>query len=262
MVLVVIKTFDILELVASRNGQAITLTEIAAELNLNQATAANIIKTMVHKGYLEHIGKKKGYRLGPSAYRLTNEVTYEQELVDTARGVMEELTATLDESTILATLRNNKRYILHVVNGTQEVQVQVRNRLNVYETASGRLFLAYLGERELERYIQRNGLPDRALWREAATLKTLREQLAQIKKDGISMNHDPARHIRGFAVPLTAHKKVVAGLGVVIPDYRCTPTKQKAIVQSLQRAAEEITDRLGVQTVDGVLTEKWMRGQR
>ena len=45
MVLVVIKTFDILELVALRNGQAITLTEIAAELNLNQATAANIIKT-------------------------------------------------------------------------------------------------------------------------------------------------------------------------------------------------------------------------
>jgi DNA-binding IclR family transcriptional regulator len=60
MVLVVIKTFDILELVALRNGQPISLTEISAELGLNQATAANIIKTMVAKEYLEHIGKKKG----------------------------------------------------------------------------------------------------------------------------------------------------------------------------------------------------------
>jgi DNA-binding IclR family transcriptional regulator len=247
MVLVVIKTFDILELVALRNGHAITLTEIAAELNLNQATAANIIKTMVHKGYLEHIGKKKGYRLGPSAYRLTNEVSYGQELVDAARQVMDDLTAELNESCILGTLRNNKRYIMHVVNSTQEVQVQVRTERNVYETASGRLLIAYLSEKELERFLQQNGLPDRSLWKEAITQKALQQELTKIKKDGIAMTHVSNRHVRGFAVPVFADEKVVAGLSVFLPDYRCTASKQRAIIQSLRRASEEISERLGKQ---------------
>lgn len=244
MVLVVIKTFDILELVALRNGQAITLTEIAAELNLNQATAANIIKTMVHKGYLEHIGKKKGYRLGPSAYRLTNEVLYGQELVDAAKEVMEDLTAKVNESSILGTLRNNKRYVLHVVNSTQEVQVQVRTDRNVYETASGRLLLAYLPEKELERFLHQNGLPDRSLWKEGSTLKGLQQELAGIKKAGMVMTHVSNRHVRGFAVPVHADEKVVAGLSIFLPDYRCSPSKQKLIVQSLREAADEISHRL------------------
>ncbi|HVF97768.1 MAG TPA: IclR family transcriptional regulator [Flavisolibacter sp.] len=244
MVLVVIKTFDILELVALRNGQAVTLTEIGAELNLNQATAANIIKTMVHKGYLEHIGKKKGYRLGPATYRLTNEVSYEQELVEAARPVMEELTAELNESSILGTLRNYKRYILHVVNSTQEVQVQVRTERNVYETASGRLLIAYLPEKELERFLQQNGLPDRTLWKEAITHKSLQLELAKIKKDGIVKTHVSNRHVRGFAVPVFADEKVVAGLSVFLPDYRCTPSRQRLIIQQLRKASGEISDRL------------------
>ena len=123
MVQVLIKAFDIIELVVQRNGQAISLTEISDELEINQATDANIINTLVSKGYLEHIGKKKGYRLGPAAYRLTNEIPYEQDLVNAARTVREELTAQLNESTILGVLRNHKRYILHAVNAVQEIQV-------------------------------------------------------------------------------------------------------------------------------------------
>ncbi len=146
MVLVIKKAFDILEFIARRNGQGTTLTEISQELELNQATAANIIKSLVATGYCEHIGKKKGYRLGPAAYRLTNDIPYGQELINAARDVMEELTAKLNESSVLGVLRNYKRFTLHVVNSSQEVQVQLRSERNIYETASGRVLLAYLPE--------------------------------------------------------------------------------------------------------------------
>lgn len=127
MVQVIIKAFDILELVAQRNGLAISLTEISQELQLNQATTANIINTMVARGYLEHIGKKKGYKLGPAAYRLTNEVSYEQDLVNASLEPMQQLTDTINESCLLGILRNNKRYILHNVNCNQDIQVQIRS---------------------------------------------------------------------------------------------------------------------------------------
>ncbi len=234
MVQVLIKAFDILELVAQRNGQSITLTEIANELQLNQATAANINKTLVHKGYLEHIGKKKGYRLGPAAYRLTNEVPYGQDLVIAAREVMEKLTTQLNESCLLGVLRNYKRYILHVVNSEQEIQVQMRSERNVYETASGRMLLAHLSEKELERFIQHNGLPDPALWEEGSSMEKLHEALAQIKKEGLTMTFMGNGHIRGFAVPIVVNNTVVAGLSVFLPEYRCTAEHQKEIILALK----------------------------
>jgi IclR family transcriptional regulator, KDG regulon repressor len=246
MVQVLIKAFDILELVAQRNGQPITLTEIADELQLNEATAANINRTLVHRGYLEHIGKKKGYRLGPNAYRLTNEVPYGQDLVNAARSVMEELTAKLNESCLLGVLRNYKRYILHVVNSDQEIQIKLRSERNVYETASGRLLLAYLSEKELERFIQHNDLPSSALWEEGSSKEKLKETLARIKKEGIATTFMGNRDIRGFAVPIIVNDLVVAGLSVFLPEYRCTNLRQQEIIQTLKESAQQIGEKLNL----------------
>lgn len=244
MVQVIIKAFDIIELVVQKNGQGISLTEISDALQLNQATAANIINTMVSRGYLEHIGKKKGYRLGPSAYRLTNDIPYEQNLVTAAKNVMDELTAKINESCILGVLRNNKRYILHAVNSEQEIQVQLRSERNIYETASGRLLLAHLSPKELDRFIQHSGLPDTALWEEAATKEGLIDALNKIKEAAIAITHLQNRHVRGFAVPIFVAEQVVASLSVFVPEYRCSALREKAIIQVLKESAEVISKKL------------------
>jgi IclR family transcriptional regulator, KDG regulon repressor len=244
MVQVILKAFDILELVAQRNGQAISLTEVSDESEINQATAANIINTMVSRGYLEHIGKKKGYRLGPAAFRLTNEIPYEQDLVNAARPVMDALTAKLNESCLLGVLRNNKRYILHAVNSAHEIQVQLRSERNIYETATGRLLLSYLTEKELDRFIQHSGLPDAELWTEATTKEGLVEALSKIKKEQLVITHMLNRHVKGFAVPLFVGEQVVASLSVFAPEYRCAAARQKEIIQALKENAAEISGKL------------------
>jgi DNA-binding IclR family transcriptional regulator len=246
MVQVLIKAFDIIELVVQRNGQAISLTEISDELQLNQATAANIINTMVSRGYLEHIGKKKGYRLGPSAYRLTNEIPYEQDLVNTARHIMEALTTQLNESSILGVLRNNKRYILHAVNSAQEIQVQMRSERNIYETATGRLLLAYLSEKDLDRFIQHTGLPDATLWEEATTKEGLIKILNYIRNAGLVSTNMHNRHVKGFAVPIFVREQVVASLSIFAPEYRCSALREKEIIQLLKESGRVISEKLSV----------------
>lgn len=240
MVQVIIKAFDILELVAQRNGQAISLPEISHELQLNQATSANIINTMVLRGYLEHIGKKKGYKLGPSAYRLTNEVSYEQDLVNAASEPMEDLTERINESCLLGILRNYKRLILHNVNCNQDIQVQIRSERNVYETASGRLLVAYLSEKERERFLQYNGLPNESIWEVASTLDGLVAELYKIRLSGIAMTNFSHTHLVGFAVPIHANGKVIAGLSVFLPEYRCTEARSLEIIASLKETASNI----------------------
>ena len=240
MVQVIIKAFDILELVAQRNGQAISLTEISQELQLNQATSANIINTMVSREYLEHIGKKKGYKLGPSAYRLTNEVSYEQDLVNAASEAMETLTEKINETCLLGILRNYKRFILHNVNCNQDIQVQIRSERNVYETASGRLLVAYLSEKERERFLQYNGLPEESMWEEASTVEGLVNELSKIRLSGIAMTNFLHTHLVGFAVPIHANGKVIAGLSVFLPEYRCTQVRSLEIIAALKETASKI----------------------
>lgn len=244
MVQVIVRGFDILEFVAKRDGHSVTLTEIGQALELNQSTAANIIKTLVYKGYLEHIGKKKGYRLGPAAYQLTHDIAYGQELITASQEIMEGLTARLNESCILGVLRNNKRFTLNVVNSKQEIQIQVRSERNVYETASGRLLIAYLSPKDVERFVELNGLPEEKLWPGASTLDSLKVQLTAIRHAGIVHTHLQDRHVKGYAVPVFSKGAMVAGLSVFLPEFRSNADKEREIVKALTAAAMQISSRL------------------
>jgi DNA-binding IclR family transcriptional regulator len=245
MVKVIVKAFDILELVARQKGHAISLTEVAQQLELNQATTANIISSLVAKEYLEHIGKKKGYRLGPAAYNLTSQVTYGQNLVSAAQDIMEQLLQQLNETCLLGVMRNNKRYILHIINTTQEIQVQTTNERSIYATASGRVLLAYLTTKELERFIQQNNLPDEENWKGASTFEGLQSELEKIRADGMVITYLSNRHVKGFAVPIYEHQQVVAGLSVFLPEYRCSEAIQIVIIQLLKEAGLAISKKLG-----------------
>jgi len=240
MVRVLLKAFDILEMIALAGGKALTLTEIANQFNMSQPTAANIINTMVSRGYIEHIGKKKGYKLGPSSYRLTNVVAYEQELVEVSKKIMEDLTLKLNETSLLGVLRNQKRLVLYLANSSHDIQVQVKSERNVYETASGRLLLAYITEGERTRFLQQNGLPSDALWPGASTAEGLNAALSKIKEEALAATFLPERHVKGFAVPIFKNNKAIAALSVFIPAYRCNETKQLEVITLLKEASSEI----------------------
>jgi DNA-binding IclR family transcriptional regulator len=243
MVLVILKAFDILEFVAQDQSRAFSLTEIADGLGLNQATCANILSTLVHKHYLEHLGKKKGYRLGPMAFALTRNEAYGQNLIAAAREPMEALTARLNETSLLGVIRNQKRYILHLVNSDQDLQVRSRTERNVYETATGRLLLAYLTPKEREHFLRVNGLPPADLWPEASTPETFQETLTKITHDELAATQSRS-HIIGLAVPIRQSEKVVAALSVFLPEVRCSAARRKELIAALRQTAERIGGRL------------------
>ena len=227
MVLVIVKALDILEFIARDAERAYSLTEIAEGLHMHQATCVNIMQTLVEKSYLEHLGRKKGYRLGPMAYNLTNNLAYSQHLVTAAKEVMENLTARFNETSILGVIRNQKRFIVHLVNSDQDLQVRSRSERSLYETATGRLLLAYLPSRERDSLITSIGLPASLIWPEADTLVGLETELARIQAEGVCITLSPT-HIIGLAVP----------------EIRCSSKRQAEIAQALQAAAQSINERL------------------
>ncbi len=243
MVQVLIKAFDILELVAQRQGTPISLTEISAELDINQATASNIINTMISKDYLEHIGKKKGYRLGHACFRLTNSDGYEENLLTAAKEEMKNLTEQVQESCLLGILRNQKRYIVHVENSNQVIQIQAKSERDVYDTASGRVLLAYLNEKELDRFLLANDLPK--VWEGVTDKASLLSAFEKIRIEKIVKTYSSGGQIIGFATPIFKNEIVIASLSVFVPEYRCTPSVEQQIVAQLRERAGRIGKNLG-----------------
>lgn len=245
MIQVITRALDILEYVASKKEKASSLTEIATTLNLNQATCANIIKSLVTKNYLEHVGRKKGYRLGAMAYYLTGNMAYNQNLLLVAKDVMEELTAEVNESTLLGILRNNKRFIVHSVNSDQDLQVRSKTDRNAYETASGRVLIAFLTDTERNSFVQVNGLPDPELWQEVQSRDDLERELGTIREKELAMTFSN-RHIVGLAVPIKKNEQAIASLSIFLPESRASDTRKKELVQALRQAAGKINHRLSL----------------
>lgn len=243
MVLVVVKALDILEWVARDTSRAYSLTEIAEGMQMNQATCVNILQTLVSKNYLEHLGRKKGYRLGPMAYNLTSNLSYSQNLVMAARDEMENLTAQLNETSILGIIRNQKRFIVHLVNSDQDLQVRSRSERSVYETATGRLLLAFMPAKERDSFLQSNGLPSADIWSEATTPADMDAALTKIKADELAITLSTT-HIVGLAVPIRKGGLVVASLSVFLPEIRCSGQRRREIVQMLRQSAQVINERL------------------
>jgi DNA-binding IclR family transcriptional regulator len=243
MIQVLNRAFNILEFVALQPEKIYSLTEIADEQQLNMGTCANILKTLVSRGYIEQIGHKKGYRLGPMAYYLTRNNAYKRDLILAAEEPMQQLTKTINESSLLAITLDARRITLHSVECDHDIQARGKIDRPIFDSATGRLLLAYQTEAEQVRFIRTYGLPTEEYWPGVTTESQLLKALASIREDALSIVVT-RRQIVGIAVPIFQQKMVVAALGVFLPEIRYTETRRDLIIREMQETASHIGQNL------------------
>ncbi len=243
MIQVINRALDILEFVAKQGKEPIQLIKIAQNANLSQPTTANIVKTLLAKNYLERVSRKDGYRLGAGAYQLTGNLSYNQNVILAAKEVMEDLTKQLNETSLIGILRNNKRYIIHMVHSDQNLQVRARIESDIYSTATGRLLMAFCTPKELDNIVSVIGLPLAQVWPQALTREALEQALQKIRKEEFAQTHNE-NHIVGFAVPIYRKKEVIASLSIFLPESRYNLALQEKISKHIRRAAKKIKERL------------------
>jgi DNA-binding IclR family transcriptional regulator len=243
MIQVVVRALEILEYVSKQSNEPVSLSEISTAVGLHQPTCANIVKTLVTKNYLEHLGRKHGYRLGANAYHLTGNLAYSQNLILAAKDVMENLTKTLNESSLLGILRNHKRYLLHTSQSDHDLLVRSRTETDIYPTATGRILMAFMPIKDLENIIQVIGLPQPQVWQGAQTKEDLLLALDEIRRNEMAFTLS-AKHIVGVSVPIKKADKVLASLSVFLPESRYTPPHKAQIIHELVKAKEKINERL------------------
>ncbi|MDD4515497.1 IclR family transcriptional regulator C-terminal domain-containing protein [Massilibacteroides sp.] len=250
MIQVIHRALDILEFCSKHPDQVYSLTEIADSMKLNHATCANILKTLVSRNYIEQMGYKKGYRLGSMAYYLTGNFSSRTSLTKIAKPIIKELCELLNETVIIAIYNkhNHKRIVLHTEYTDHELQVRSNKEKDGYDASTGRLILAYLEREEQEAVIKKFGLPNSTIWREASTKESFFKELNKIKAQGIAYQTTPS-HVVGIAVPVFYDNKIIASLGIYLPDFRFVGDLKNLIVDKLIDSAVQLTEQLNAAKV-------------
>jgi len=233
-----------LKTIARTPETPVRLGVLADTLGLNHATCAHIVKTLVEEGFVEQVGVKQGYILGPLAYALGAGGPYRKDLTMAAMPAMKALAEAVHEHVVLATLCHGNWIQLAEIEGDQEIQVRRSPvmRPNPYLAATGRICLAFLPERDFEGLLRGCGLPKPEEWPEATDLPALRAEILSIRTAQLAVRLTDS--LVAMAVPVTESGRVVAGLGVYVPRFRCSVRRQQRLLQALRRSARELEGRL------------------
>lgn len=243
MIQVIHRALDILEFVAKDPEQPKNLGDIAGPLNLNAGTCANIIKTLVQRKYLDKLDKKKGYILGARAYNISGNNNYRKALLEASRPELEDLTEKVNENSLLCVLNGNTRIALLRVKGTNDVQATTPEERPAYETTSGRLLIALLADEQRKKYVKEYGLPDKKIWKEAATPVSFEKEIKKIRDNGFAIQVTQGQ-IMGLAVPVYSKEQVVASLGIYMPRFRFKSAQKEKIILLIKQHAGKISSML------------------
>ena len=244
MIQVIHRAIDIIEYIAQTPDRPKALGDVADAVGLNHGTCANILKTLVSRDFIEQVGAKKGYILGSKAYALTGNDNYRKDLLEAASDEMDRLTATLNENTLLAVLKGNQRIVLLRTFSEHDLQVRTPDQKDAYNTASGRLLLAYGSDSSLEKFISKYGLPPTEIWAEATTEPLFAQSMALIRREELAIQITAGRQVVGLAVPIRKADKVVASLSIYMPEYRYMTTDKTKLVGELRATASRISAKL------------------
>ena len=141
--------FAALEAINLRNSM--TMTEVSKAINVPYPTACRIVQTLVHEGFVEQEPNRKRYRTTVLVRSLSNGYRLEDEVAGRARGHMEALTEEFSWPVSLLTRVGSRMVVIdstHCLTSSTFINYHPGDSIPFYETASGKVWLAFCSEQE------------------------------------------------------------------------------------------------------------------
>lgn len=253
MIQVIERFHKIIEHISANPDKAVSLSELAALIDVSSPACSNIIRTMVALGYLESEGERKGYRMGATPYYLVRNGQYQKHLVNTVRPYLEALVQELGEFFVLVVESAGRRAELLKYEAESMIQLKptdTQKEISLFSSATGCLLLSYMSD---ERFKE---LWDKRVEKEGSLFKTedfdeVQELRKQNKKRGYFANHPKKMTeelmLNGsatMAFPIYKNGEVVAALGSRVPFYRFTGERKDMMIEKCLATARQISDKL------------------
>lgn len=147
---VVEKALDMLESFSHETGE-FSIAHVAQVMDISRASAFRLMATFEHRGYVERSLSSDRYRVGVAALETSQNLLLSNELLRTAKPIMERLARECDEASYLCIPKQGEVLLLDMVTSSQKVQiVSLVGKCYPYASlAAGRVIQAHsLGDRD------------------------------------------------------------------------------------------------------------------
>ena len=237
---------DVLTLFARSTEPTLGVTEIAGELGLSKAAVHRILASLRSRGYVELDEEARRYALGPASLELGLSFLSRVDVRSIAAAELTSLSRLSQETATLSLLFGDGRMYVDQVTPAREIvmTVPLGQRFPLHAGASSKAMLAFLPEREVDRYLE--GPLQRLTDNTLTSPERLREELALIRARGYATSQGERREgAASAAAPLLDHSgRPVGSISICGPADRLLG-ELDAVIALLLDATARVSARLG-----------------
>lgn len=240
-----VRTFEVLELLASDRQNGLRLTDISRSLDSPVSSTYNLLKALL-TAEMVVVDDDLRYHVGPRAVRLGIKITASLKVRVTARRWLEALAKSLGTDVYLAIPLGERVVYTDRFPGSEAISLDIRlgDPLSLYATAVGKLFAAHVPELRKRTLTGRRPRLTEATIVDKADLVV---ELEAIRASGVSISREEAvEGILGIAVPIRdASGELVAAVHVSAVRAGVSPAREKKLVDQSRVTASLVEDDLG-----------------
>ncbi|MCC6315644.1 MAG: IclR family transcriptional regulator [Thermomicrobiales bacterium] len=220
-----------------------TLTELSREAGLPKSTVFRILATLEAHNFLLRDEQTGAYRPTMRLWEIGAAALVVNGLHEAAHRFLPRLSERTGE-TAYATILDGRDAVhvdVYVARSPVRLHADVGDRFPAHTVASGKVLLAALPDDAVEAYIH-GGLPeytDRTL----TDPQGLRDELAQVRRQGYALNRGERQHyVVGAGAPVRDHSgAVIAAIAAAGPSIRVTDD-----VHAVGRVVREVADEMSL----------------
>ena len=238
------KCFSILQHFAE-SKQALGISEISKQLNLNKSTVFNIIYTLKNLEILEQYSDGK-FHFGTLLYLLGNANGRKSELIQTVHPYLEKINFQTELSAFLGIRSGQRAVIIDKVDTAHDIKIssEIGMRLPLLAGAGGKALLSQLSDRKIDRILSTNSLK-KFTAKTCVDKKRFKKEILNIRETGISF--DSGEYIEGvvaFSVPLKTNRPdLQAAIWTVGLKQLVRRENKSKISNFLKKIADDINHR-------------------
>lgn len=228
------------------------ISDLSRRTGLSKSTVYRLVHTLRSLGYIIPVEEENKYTLGPKVLGLGFAVLSSLELREVAHPYLMELSRNIKETVNLAVLDGWRLIYVERIKTQQilNINLHVGSRLELYNTAMGRVLAAFQGTDWLSGYLDYlQQIPEAEIYRKDGGKKLLKI-LEEARNNGFAVNNEELTPgLRSVAAPVRNRKeKVVGAVNIAVSSslYSLQRLKQD-LISPLLKTTHAISEALGYQ---------------
>jgi len=233
----------LLEALADKEEE-LGIAELSIKTSLNQSTIHRLLRTLYNLNWIDQNPNNHKYKLSLKLFELGSSVINNIDIVKKSIPYMKTLSKKYNEAINLAILDKDEIVYIHKIESstTLKLDLKLGSRHPAYCTGLGKVLLTYLGENELNSYLERVKLK-RYTSNTITYQEKLKQELISIRQRGYSFDNE--EYVEGvccLAAPVRDYRnKVCAALSIAIPSVRLKNNEISFVIRDVINTANSIS---------------------